>query len=115
MKKSGRAYVLNGRTQQLMPIDIEILEDLEKHQERYNILERVKSAKTPIVVIQGTDDFQKLRRGSSLLVESNPSIPWIQIPGGNHTFKTVHPFQGTTEPLEEAINQTKKYLILLLP
>lgn len=108
MKSNGRAYIFNGRTKQQMPLNLEILEDMEEHQERYHILERVKYAKTPITLIQGSEDFQKLRKGSSLLQEANPFISWIEIPGGNHTFKTVHPFQGTTEPLEEAILQTKK-------
>lgn len=110
MKSKGRAYVYNGRTKQQMPLDLLILEDMKEHQERYHILKRVISAKTPIVLVQGAEDFQKLRKGSSLLLEANPSIPWIQIPDGNHTFRAVHPFQATTEPLEEAIRQTMKCL-----
>jgi len=110
MKSKGRAYVYNGRTKQHMPLDLVILEDIEEHEERYHILERIKLATTPIVLIQGSEDFQKLRKGSTLLLQANPSIPWIQIPEGNHTFKAVHPFQGTTEPLEEAIIQTMKCL-----
>jgi pimeloyl-ACP methyl ester carboxylesterase len=110
MKSKGRSYVYNGRTQQQMPLDLVILEDMKEHQDRYHILERVKSAKTPIALIQGSEDSQKLRKGSSMLLEAKPSIPWIQVPKGNHTFKSVHPFQGTTAPLEEAITQSKKCL-----
>lgn len=110
MQSKGRAYVFNARTKQQMPLNLEIIEDLQQHHERFHIIERVITATTPIVLIQGTKDGQRLREGSSMLVEANPSIPWIHIQGGNHTFQAVHPFQGTTEPLEEAIHQTKQCL-----
>jgi pimeloyl-ACP methyl ester carboxylesterase len=110
MRSKGRTYVYNARTKQQMPLNLELLEDLQKHEDKYHILERVKSAITPIVLIQGTEDGARLREGSAKLVEANSTIDWIQIPGGNHTFNSVHPFQGTTIPLEEAICQTKNYM-----
>jgi alpha-beta hydrolase superfamily lysophospholipase len=110
MRSKGRAYVYNARTKQQMPLNLELLEDLQVRQANYHIIERVKSAITPIVLIQGTEDGVWLREGSAKLIEANAAIDWIQIPGGNHTFNSVHPFQGTTNPLEEAIRQTKKYM-----
>lgn len=106
MRKHGRAYVLNARTQQQMPLDVEIIQDIEKNHERFNIIKRAKTANTPITLIQGTEDFARLRAGSAKLKEGNPAISWISVPGGDHTFGARHPFQGTTEPLEEAIKQT---------
>jgi hypothetical protein len=111
MRNKGRAYVFNARTKQQMPLDVEILEDMDEHQERFHIIDRVKHAAVPIVLIQGTEDFQRLRNGSVKMLEANSSMEWIQIPEGNHTFKAVHPFQGTTEPLEAAIRETKRAVL----
>ena len=110
MREKGRAYVLNGRTGQQMPLDFVILEDLEAHQERYNILSRMENTTFPVILIQGTQDGAHLRRGSEQLVSVRPDIRWVQIPGGNHTFNTVHPFTGTTPQLEHAIAETIDFI-----
>lgn len=106
MKEKGRAHVLNGRTGQQMPLDVVIIEDLELQQERYNILERMKLTSFPAVLIQGSEDGEQLRHGSEQLIKLRPDIEWIQIPGGNHTFGTVHPFAGTTPQLEQTLAET---------
>ena len=110
MREKGRATIRNARTNQDMPLHVEILDDLERHKERFNIVERVKDAQVPIVLIQGTEDMPALREGSAQLVRRNSAISWKHIADGNHTFNTVHPFQGTTEPLEAAIKETKRFI-----
>lgn len=110
MRENGRSCVMNGRTGQQMPLDVVILEDMNRQHERYNILGRISSATFKIALIQGSDDGAHLRHGSSRLVSIRPDIPWIHIPGGNHTFNTVHPFQGTTAPLEEALKASLLFI-----
>ena len=110
MRETGRTQVLNGRTGQLMPLDVVIIEDLERQAARYNILERMKKASFPVVLIQGSQDGAHLRQGSEQLIKLRPDINWVQIPGGNHTFGTVHPFAGTTLQLEQAIAATTEFI-----
>lgn len=110
MRENGRAYVLNGRTKQHMPLDVEILEDMEQNRQRFDILGRISSLQVPMVVIQGTEDFVRLRKGNAELIQRQPNISYVPIEGGNHTFLAVHPFQGTTEPLEAAIAQTMEWI-----
>ncbi|MBP1961335.1 alpha/beta hydrolase family protein [Paenibacillus aceris] len=108
MRKTGRTYTLNGRTKQNMPLDLEILKDMERNSERFNIIGRISGAEFPIALIQGTEDGERLIRGSKQLIEQNPAIQWIRIPEGNHTFGSVHPYQGETQPLKQAISETLK-------
>ncbi|WP_025690724.1 alpha/beta hydrolase family protein [Paenibacillus zanthoxyli] len=110
MREKGRAYVLNGRTGQQMPLDAVILEDLERQKERYNIIERMRTAKFPVTLIQGSKDSARLRQGSEKLIAVRPDIEWVQIPGGDHTFRTVHPFAGPTPQLEQAIAATEAFI-----
>lgn len=108
MRAAGRTYTMNGRTKQNMPLDLEILEDMEHNRERFDIVGRISTAKFPIALIQGTEDGERGIRGSQRLVEQNAAIAWIRIPEGNHTFGSVHPYQGETKPLKEAILATKR-------
>jgi len=103
MRTRGRTYVMNARTKQQMPLDAVILEDLVANRERYDIIGRAPSCPVPIALIQGTEDHDKLRKGSERLLGVQPETLYIPIQGGDHTFKARHPFQGETEPLRAAI------------
>jgi predicted esterase len=110
MREKGRSYVLNGRTQQQMPLDVEILEDMAANAERFNIMERAKIGELPIALIQGTEDSPHYRKGSEQLTRLNDNIQLLEVNEGNHTFGAVHPFKGETEQLAEAIRLTKQVL-----
>lgn len=110
MRAEGRSFTVNGRTGQKMPLDIEILKDMELNRERFDILGRISRADFPVVLIQGTEDGARLRKGSAALVERNSTIQWIQVPGGDHTFGTVHPYKGRTEPLKLALEATIQHI-----
>jgi pimeloyl-ACP methyl ester carboxylesterase len=106
MSAAGRSYTLNGRTGQNMPLDLEIMLDMEQNRDRYNIKERIRTVSFPVHLIQGSDDSARLREGSRQLVSNNPAVEWTLIPGGNHTFGAVHPYQGATKPMLHAIDAT---------
>jgi pimeloyl-ACP methyl ester carboxylesterase len=106
MREEGLAYIDNARTKQRMPLERVIADDLEANAERFDIVGRISSLEAPLALIQGTEDYRNLQQGSERLTEANPYIPWIRIPGGDHTFGAKHPWQGTTEPLEAAIDAT---------
>lgn len=110
MRRDGRAYAFNARTKQQMPLDRIILEDMEQHQERFDIVGRIDSLAVPAVLIQGSEDFPRLKRITVQAIERNQEIAHIVVPEGNHTFNAVHPFQGTTEPLELAIESTLEWI-----
>lgn len=115
MREQGQAYVVNGRTGQQMPLDVVLLDDLEQHHDRYQIIERMQKASFPAVLIQGTNDGDHLRRGSEKLTAVRPDIEWVQIEDGNHTFGTVHPFAGATPQLEQAIAASEDFIRRVLP
>lgn len=110
MRENGRAYIENARTGQQMPLDVEILEDMETNKERFDIVGRIAACPVPVICIQGTEDFAKLVYGTERLRKQAPHIPWVRIEGGNHTFNARHPFAGTTTALEEAIEQSLSFI-----
>lgn len=114
MRATGRSYALNDRTKQMMPLDLEILEDMERNQEKFDIVGRISSATFPITLVQGSEDGERGIRGSEKLVANNAAIEWVKIPEGNHTFGSVHPFQGVTKPLKLAIEETRRTIRSML-
>lgn len=114
MREQGRSHVENTRTGQQLPLDVVILEDLERNKEQYAIIERLATSPLQAVLIQGTEDSSRLRKGSARLTAVRPDIEWVQIEGGGHTFNTVHPFAGTTPQLNQAITETHRFMERLL-
>lgn len=110
MRHSGRSAVINARTKEALPLDRVMLEDLEANAERYALIERMKEADFPLILVQGSDDLPGFREGSAQLIENYPTAKWITIDNAGHTFNTVHPFQGTTPELEAAIEATSDWL-----
>ncbi|GIP36423.1 S9 family peptidase [Paenibacillus sp. J2TS4] len=111
MMSNGIGYIVNARTHQKMPLAKEILDDLQAQADRYNIVDRARDARFPIVLIQGTEDHSRLVEGSRRLIAARPDMEWIRIEGGNHSFNAVHPFQGAPAPLQEAVRVTEDWIM----
>jgi pimeloyl-ACP methyl ester carboxylesterase len=110
MRSEGRAYTVNARTKQNMPLDCIILEDMELHKERFNLIGRISGLRVPAVLIQGERDSDRLIRGSARLTEAQPNIGWHLVPEGDHRFNTVHPYAGDSDAFLEAIRLTQLWL-----
>ncbi|GIP39716.1 hypothetical protein J31TS4_29960 [Paenibacillus sp. J31TS4] len=110
MRTAGRSYVVNARTKQQMPLDKEILDDLERNRERFAILERAGDSRVPAVLIQGEKDHPRLLAGSEELTRRRPDISWLKIPGANHTFNAKHPLREVPRELEQAIELTAQWI-----
>ncbi|WP_134700171.1 S9 family peptidase [Ammoniphilus sp. YIM 78166] len=108
--EKGVGYIANARTKQDMPIRSIVLDDMALHQQRFNITDRIRSYPNPILVIQGDKDVPRLVDGAQKLNTAAPHSQLVIIEGGNHTFGAVHPFQGTTSFLEEALSVTINFL-----
>lgn len=110
LRRQGRATIPNARTGQEMPIDREVLDDLESNQERYNLLQRAQEYKKPVLILHGGADLSVPPDTAHQLVAALPNSQCHILAGANHTFGAVHPFQGTTPHLEEALAQTVSFL-----
>jgi hypothetical protein len=60
--------------------------------------------------MQGDQDAERLLFGNRKLRKAAPDQEHATIQGGNHTFGAVHPFAGTTEHLERALQLTEQFL-----
>jgi uncharacterized protein len=107
--RDGIGFILNARTKQQMPMKAIVFEDIEKNKERFDIINHLANLHAPCLVIQGLDDSPRLIQGFHKMKEAAPRQHFLEIPEANHTFGAVHPFQGTTKPLETALNETTSF------
>ncbi|TCS95917.1 alpha/beta hydrolase family protein [Hazenella coriacea] len=102
----GGATIVNARTHQELPIDREVLDDIEQHRERYDFLKRLPQLQIPLLLVQGDQDHPGFFEGAKTMAQAAPHASLHVVKGATHTMGAVHPFAGTTPQLEEAIQET---------
>jgi len=108
--ENGVGYILNGRTGQNMPITDVVIKDVDEHKQEYDLLAKAAGMKQLHLIVQGDQDFPRLVAGAKAMKEASPQAELHWIIGGDHTWNTKHPFAGTTDALEEAIEVSANYI-----
>lgn len=111
-KKKGYWEVQNSRTGQMMRMNVSILEDFERNAEALDIEKAAGKINIPWLIIHGTEDisvdYSSAETLHTLCQNGNSELKLLENTG--HTFGAVHPFQGTTQKLEEAIFLIKEFI-----
>lgn len=112
-RRAGELTVLNARTGQELPMGLEVLEDLEAHRERFDVLSACRRLRAPVLALHGTADEAvdpaSLGRIAAALPDDVGSRARL-LEGQGHTFGAVHPL-GTVPPaLEEALRESVEWL-----
>lgn len=110
IREKGVATIPNARTGQAMPIRREVLDDLERNRERFNILKRLPSFERPLLILHGSADRSVPLTAAKQLASAASHARLIVIEGADHTFGCVHPFRGTTPYLDQALDETARFL-----
>jgi hypothetical protein len=102
-KEAGFFEVLNARTQQVMRMNYDLIDDLEKNIDRLDIRKAVSSLQIPSLFVHGMQDITvDYSNAEDLYSRSNKQHTYLHlIDNTSHTFGAVHPFEGTTKALEE--------------
>ena len=107
-RRYGKLEVLNARTGQMMPMGLGLLEDVERNADRLDVLAAAARMSAPYLIIHGGDDESVNVAEGAAIASGTPAATarFETIAGAGHTFGAVHPFRGTTEQLERAIDLT---------
>ena len=110
-KKNGRIYIHNGRTNQQMPMDYQLVENFIEHIDRLHVPEAVKNMSAPMLSIHGSSDPTVSVSAVKEIKEWNPKAEIEIIDGAQHTFGGGHPFEGTELPadLERVVELTLSF------
>ncbi len=103
---AGVYYKRNNRTNQELPQGFEFLQEILKCDTDWNVKQGIQSLKIPILIIHGSVDEAVPVEHAKLLyswIKSANATQLKIIPKATHTFNTKHPFEGSSDELEELI------------
>lgn len=112
-KKNGFFEVLNSRTHQMMRLNVELLDDIEKNSTgSLNIENAVRNLNRPLLIVHGDQDLAvPITEAEQIYQWSDKSkTEFYKLFGTGHTFDIVHPFIGTTEKFEKLLDKTANFL-----
>jgi pimeloyl-ACP methyl ester carboxylesterase len=115
-RSKGRMEILNARTGQMMPVGVALLEDAERNAERLDLERAAARLEVPYLLIHGEDDESVSIADGERLAAAAPaeSTRFERIKRGSHTFGAVHPFAGTTEQLDRAVDLSAGWFAVYL-
>lgn len=104
-RDKGYIEIPNTRTNQMMRLNIELLNDIENNSEKLNILSAAEKLNKPFMIIHGKEDLAVKYTDAELICHnSNHELTKLHIiDNTGHTFGVEHPFKGTTNAFESVI------------
>ena len=96
---TGITYMTNKRTGQEMPLKVSLLDDLDKHPARLDILAKAAEIKQPWLIVQGDEDTSVPIKHAEELKTAQPHAKLLVIPGADHVFGASHPYTENSLPL----------------
>lgn len=102
-RKEGVIYMSNSRTNQQMPLYLDVLKDLEKNAEKLDLLQSARSLKQPWLIIHGDADTTVTVEQAQLLKRQHPTSYLMILENADHVFNARHPW--TEDFLPEALKQ----------
>ncbi|MCF6306614.1 MAG: alpha/beta hydrolase [Flavobacteriaceae bacterium] len=111
-EKTGITYVENSRTKQQMPHKFQFYKDFEFNEERFTIKRAIKNIKSPILIVQGSNDPTVLEAEGRQLHKWNPNSKLLLIKNGDHSFGTKHPWEAKRLPndLQKVVEKSISFL-----
>lgn len=113
-REVGRIYIHNGRTNQEMPLDYQLVENFMENADKLQVPEAVKNMTIPMLSVHGTDDPTVSVSAVKEIGVWNKAAKIEIIDGADHTFGGGHPFEGTELPadLGRVIRLSMDFLML---
>ncbi len=110
-KENGYFEIMNMRTNQLMRIGAELLNDLEKNFDNLNLKNYVPLINKPFLIIQGAEDLAvKLSEAELLLSWTDKKYSQFEvIQNCGHTFNIKHPFKTSHSDFEKVLKLTLNF------
>lgn len=97
-KETGVNHVLNGRTGEKMPLNVELLNDVLQNENQFNLTEAAKNIQKPWLIVQGTEDPAVKTEVAQNFHQVQPKSKLMIVEGANHVFGAYHPYSNNNLP-----------------
>lgn len=98
-KTTGKIEVFNARTKEYMPLNLILLTDVERNEEKLDILKASKNISSPWLIIHGNEDINVNLNVAKHFNQINTSSNFIEIKHANHVFGASHPYKDNSLPI----------------
>lgn len=110
-RKKGVFNILNTRTNQVMPLKLSLLDDIEKNREALSIENAVSNLSKPLLIVHGENDlavrFEEAEKLFNWADKENSEL--VKIEKAGHTFDVKHPFEGSNPKFDTVLDKTNKF------
>lgn len=108
----GGFPVENARTGQSLILGLPYLNDIINNAEKLSLTAAISAINKPFLIVHGEQDLTvPLREAHKLREFSSEHTRLCIIARTGHTFGAVHPFQGSTQALDEALKVTTEFFM----
>ncbi len=117
-RKTGYFEALNSRTNQIMRMNVEALDDVELNKNSSLSIKRaVNDLNKPLLIVHGDQDLTvPIKEAYQLYEWSDKNRTEMEIiPVSGHTFDIVQPFAGSNAKFDLVIEKTQNFLLKNLP
>ncbi|MDB4173839.1 prolyl oligopeptidase family serine peptidase [Bacteroidia bacterium] len=113
-KETGVHTILNGRTQQEMPIYFQFVEAFAENAPELSLSKNLENLEKPLLIIHGEDDNVVPMDDAYELYKEVPHAILVEIEKGDHTFGTKHPLveRKITKQFAEVLTETIEFFLL---
>lgn len=112
-RKTGVTHILNGRTQQQMPLYFQLYENFNANKDWLNTELALQQLNKPLLIVHGSDDPAVSALAAHRLRECKQDAVLHIIDGANHVFGGKHPYNENNLPKHSEI-LVKKCLDFLI-
>lgn len=107
-RSRGTIDIVNARTGEVLPLEVDYLEDLEAKGEVLSLERAAAAVEAPWLIVHGdADESVPVEEGRAHFAVAGDGGAVLElIPGAGHTLGARHPWPGTTPELERAMDRT---------
>ncbi len=105
-RERGYLDVTNQRTGEVLPIYPDVLDDIEAHRARYDIVASAARITVPWLLVHAEDDETVPIAEGKTLAAAAPGAQSLIIERGGHTFGATHPLSGRPASMERVFDAT---------
>ncbi len=113
-RKKGYFEILNTRTNQMMRLNIDLLDDIENNSNSsLNIEKALKNLNKQLLIAHGEQDLAVPVAEAEQLYDwaDKSKTEFYKLFSTGHTFDIVHPFNGTSEKFEKLLDKTTNFFV----
>lgn len=113
-KNDGVHTIINGRTNQEMPIYFQFVENFAQHAEILRLGRHLENFEQPLLIIHGENDEVVPLQDAHTIYQEVPHAILVEIENADHTFNIKHPLteRKITKAFAEVLTESIEFFLL---